>query len=287
MRLTEVFNDIKKHNKSIAIAVEGGGLRGIVSAAFLNLFVDFGLVANVKLVSGTSSGAINSAYFLNQNMERLFGLYRTMASRQFLQPWRWPDAMNFKYLFEEQIPQNYPLDLTALRTDARPFYISVTDVLTGRSDCKLAQDCATDTLLYNLIRASASSPLFSTNQEILFDRAYNDGHIEQAVPYQILLDKNTDYIFCLLTREKGYQKRDSFFDRAFTSLALRKYPVSYRASFKDSHRKYNDQLQFIFSGSNQKIIPIHLNAGDYMISKMTTNPSDVDKTLEMVRKNFY
>src|SRR5690349_7281859 len=48
----------------VALAVEGGGLRGVVSAAMLTALEDLGFKDAFDVIYACSSGAINAAYFI-------------------------------------------------------------------------------------------------------------------------------------------------------------------------------------------------------------------------------
>ena len=48
----------------IALCVEGGAMRGVVSAGMVSALEELGLVDTFDAVYGSSAGAINAAYFL-------------------------------------------------------------------------------------------------------------------------------------------------------------------------------------------------------------------------------
>src|SRR5690242_15780491 len=48
----------------VALAIEGGGMRGVISAAMLTELEDYGFKNAFDVVYGCSSGGINGAYFL-------------------------------------------------------------------------------------------------------------------------------------------------------------------------------------------------------------------------------
>ena len=49
---------------SVALAVEGGAMRGVISAGMVSALEDLGYVHAFDAVYGASAGAINAAYFL-------------------------------------------------------------------------------------------------------------------------------------------------------------------------------------------------------------------------------
>ena len=58
LHTTEIFKRIRDKKLRIGVAVEGGGLREVVSAAMLSCPKDLGLAEQIQCLSGTSSGAI-------------------------------------------------------------------------------------------------------------------------------------------------------------------------------------------------------------------------------------
>lgn len=284
LKTIEFIEEIKNKEQKIALAVEGGGLRGIVSASLLECLCDLGLRDNIVSIAGTSSGAINAAYFLDNKMSDCIALYRKMASKEFIQPNRWPDAMNLNYLFEKQISNNFPLDLKNLRTHKKDFFVTITNIETGITEAKKAQEMETDEDVLALIRASTSAPLYSTNKESLANNHYNDGHIQMPIPFRPLLKSNVDYIFCLMTQKKGYVKKSSIVSSLHQKLALRKYTMQYKRSYSQSNSLYNILLEEI--EGDPRIIPLQLDPSDFLVSKMSKDPSEIDLCRQNVRRRF-
>jgi|GEM_PF-3318556 len=282
--LPRLLKSIRDKNESIALVVEGGGLRGVVSAAMLSIFEDFDLFSQIKALSGTSSGALNGAYFLNRDTSSVLQLYEKMASKDFIQPFQWPDAMNLSFLFDQQIAHVHPLNLETLLAHPTNFLITVTNILAGRSEFHRAQDCTSEAELLSTLKASTSAPLFSTNHENLKGQPYNDGHIGLAIPVDCFEDSHFDHIFCLLTRQNGYVKRTNLLSSLFNNFALKKYNSSFKENFKKAGTAYARQLERIHSST--KITALQLEKEDFLVSKMCRNPADIQKCVEVVRHRF-
>ena len=284
--ILRIFKETKNSGGTVALAVEGGGLRGVVSASMLKIFEDLGLADQVDAVSGTSAGAINLAYFLNKDMQQGLNLYKKLASSNFIQPFQWPNAMNLNYLFEEQIPQHFPISWKKLREHKTTFLISVTNTISGQGKFITAQNTSHEQELIKALRASASAPLFTTNKEIISNDLYNDGQVQHSIPVEPLLEKEFDLIFCLLTRKKGYKKTSNFLSRTITNFALRKYSKEYKYEFSKIPEIYNKSIDKIFNNHSKKIIPLYLEEEDYIISKMCTNPGDIQKCIQSTLQRF-
>lgn len=283
MNFSELAKDIKQHNLKIGLAVEGGGLRGVVSATLLQLFEQFELQSHVKAISGTSAGALNAAYFLNNNMQLALDLYKHIASHEFIQLRNWPNTMNLDFLFES-IKQRFPIQWSSLREHPIPFHISMTNIQTGFGEFRLAQNCLSDTELCQALRASASAPLFTTNQEKLGDSFYNDGHVNLAIPTSCFNLDDFDLVICLLTQKKGYRKKEGFKDYLLRKANLRHYNSQYQESFKNSYNLYNEQLNDIYQ--HNKFIALAAEDPTFMISKSCTNPTHIQKCINSVRAQF-
>lgn len=280
----EILRKIKNENLSIAVAVEGGGLRGIVSLAMLSVLRDLSLDRNVKVLAGTSSGAINAAYFLADQIEDCLALYRKMASANFIQPWRWPNAMNLDYLFKDQIIHHHPLYWQKVLESQIDFHITVTPTLTGQTISLKAKDLHDQETLIKALRASASAPLYTTNKESLFGQEYNDGHVQWAIPYPPLLQKKVDLILCFQTQRVGYRKKESIFSVIHQKLSLRNYNNNYKKAFAQSGERYNKQLDEITS--NDKLVALQVPSNSFLISKMSRNPTDVDQCFRETKGAF-
>lgn len=284
--ILDIFKEIKNSGGKVAVAVEGGGLRGIVSASILSLFEDLGLGSQIDAVAGTSAGAINLSYFLNNNMKSCLNLYKTLASPKFIQPFSWPNAMNMSFLFNEQIPLHFPIDWNHLRNQQIPFYITATDVNSGKGVWLKAQDAKADDELIKYVRASSSAPLFTTNKESIDGKLYNDGQVEFSIPYLKFIEEDYDLIFCLLTRPRGYKKTQSLGGNIFEKIALRKYSNQYKKQFTDITQNYNYDLDRLFKNKLTNVVPLAIDPSDFINSKMTKNPNDIQRCIDAVYKRF-
>lgn len=284
--LIELIEDIKNKNESVAVVVEGGGLRGVVSAVALNIMEEYGLSSHIKAISGTSSGALNAAYFLNSETSSLLDLYRKMASKEFIQLMNYPDLMNLDYLFEEQIEHHFPLDWNRLRIHPTNFFIPLTDIITGQGQFFKAQDCSRGDQLYRILKAAVSAPLSSRHSELIDGHSYNDGHVENAIPIKAFDVHSFDRVICLLTRKRGYLKKKTLMNSLLEKFLLKNYSKTYKEKFKETHLFYNRQIAKIKENKNSKYIPIMLEHDDFIVSKICRNSEEIEKCISSVRERF-
>src|ERR1700733_7889133 len=73
----------------LALAIEGGGMRGVVSAGMTAAVEQLGLTACFDLVVGTSAGALNGAGLLAGVADACCNAYHAVfTTRQFINPYR-------------------------------------------------------------------------------------------------------------------------------------------------------------------------------------------------------
>ncbi|MCJ8277759.1 MAG: patatin family protein [Bdellovibrionales bacterium] len=284
--ITDLIHDTKNSGGKVAVVVEGGGLRGVVSACMLKVLDDLGLGPKIDAVSGTSAGAINLCYFLNGNITKAIELYKVLASKEFIQPLKWPNAMNLDYLFNEQIKNHYPIDWTSLRNHPTDFFISMTHAQTGQGHFMRAQDTIDDGQLLSAVRASASAPLFTTHREIIDGEPYNDGQVQYSIPHHIFDDKDFDLVLCLLTRPRGYRKSNSLVGNLLEKAALRNYKNEYKMSFAQTATPYNSSLDLIFQNHQEKYKALVIEPEDHVVSKMSRDPTHVQKCIDSTLSRF-
>jgi predicted patatin/cPLA2 family phospholipase len=115
----------------LAVLVEGGGMRGVISAAMLTALEDLGFKNAIDGVYGCSAGAMNAAYFLS-SVETWYYLsiyFDNLSNREFVdfvRVLRGRDIMNLEYAFDEVVSHHKPLDFQAVLQSAIPLTIVLT-----------------------------------------------------------------------------------------------------------------------------------------------------------------
>jgi predicted patatin/cPLA2 family phospholipase len=184
----------------LGLAVEGGGLRGVVSAAMLAELENLGLQSVFDEVYGCSSGAINAAYFLaGETWYPLSIYFHDLISPLFLdfrRALRGKDVLNLPYAFEV-LETGKPLDYEKVIASPVPLQVMVTDVdairtvsvgeFTGRADLRAA------------LQASCWLPLAVSGTYAYRGMRTVDGGVLTAHPFMIALQECT-HVLSLSTR---------------------------------------------------------------------------------------
>jgi predicted patatin/cPLA2 family phospholipase len=190
----------------IAVAVEGGGIAGAVSAAMAVTMEATGLVDTVDGFYGTSSGVLNSLW--------------TAAGKAALGATNYPDIMvpefattkhllkgepiiNFNYLFEYVIGEKKPLELAELDGGPELAAVSV-NVDTGEAE--LLKDFESTEELMLAVRASCAMPFLSGFPVEFRGARMTDGAMRASVPFRLALEDGASHVLALRTRGAHYRK---------------------------------------------------------------------------------
>jgi predicted patatin/cPLA2 family phospholipase len=116
----------------VGLAVEGGGMRGVVSGGMLAALEELGLTQVFDVVYGCSSGAVNSAFFLTPQVWYALSIYyEVLTTRDFVDLRRMlfgRAPMNLAYLMDTVLEKQRPLDYDGVLSSPVEFRVLLTDV---------------------------------------------------------------------------------------------------------------------------------------------------------------
>ena len=189
----------------LALVLEGGGMRGVVSAGMASALERRRLLDCFDLVVGTSAGALNAAAFLAGVVEGCLEAYhRAFATRRFINPYR-------LLIGRAAIDVAFTLDHADERLDAArhsrtvasriPLYCIAVDV-----DAALARDLTdlrTEEDLRCALLASSRMPWIGGGPVEFRERRWLDGGLAEPIPYQAALRLGATHALVLMTRPLG------------------------------------------------------------------------------------
>ena len=119
----------------VALAIEGGGMRGTVSAGMALALDELGLVTAFDAVYGASAGAITAAWLLSRP-DGLRGWTEPAYARAFIRRSglvRGRPVADVRALIEELYQTTFPMDFAAVLASPIEFHPLATDAATGQS----------------------------------------------------------------------------------------------------------------------------------------------------------
>jgi len=185
----------------IALAIEGGGMRGTVSAGMALALHELGLVPAFDALYGASAGAITGAWLLSRP-EGLYGWTEPAYARTLIRrsaALRGRPVADVRALIEDLYQTTFPMDFAAVLASSVEFHPLATDAATGQStDLRpLISDPAG---LRLALRASAALPLLAGPPVTIAGRRFYDAGVSESIPYRTALTQGATHILVLRSR---------------------------------------------------------------------------------------
>jgi predicted patatin/cPLA2 family phospholipase len=186
----------------VALSVEGGGMRGVVSAGMALALHELALVPALDAVYGSSAGAITGAWLLSSEPGKLRGWADPDYARTLI---RWSallrgrPVVDVRALVEELYQTGFPMDFASVLASPIEFHPLGTDAESGQStDLRPLIDTPAELRL--ALRASASLPFLAGPPVELRGRRFYDAGIAESVPFRTPLDQGATHVLVLRSR---------------------------------------------------------------------------------------
>jgi predicted patatin/cPLA2 family phospholipase len=122
----------RNDDATVGLAIEGGGMRGVVSGAMVTALEDLGYANAFDRVYACSAGALNGAYFVVGGTWFPLSIYfDDLTDGEFLalrRVMRGLGPMNLDHLFDVVLTQRKPLDYEAIIASPQRLHVMVSDV---------------------------------------------------------------------------------------------------------------------------------------------------------------
>ena len=220
----------------VALAVEGGGMRGTVSAGMALALDELGLVTAFDAVYGASAGAITAAWLLSRP-DGLRGWTEPAYARAFIRRsglLRGRPVADVRSLIEELYVTTFPMDFAAVLASPIEFHPLATDAATGQST-DLRPFVSDPAELRLALRASAALPLLAGPPVEFAGRRFYDAGLSESVPYRTALVQGATHVLVLRSRRDPVIWPDGRAParsvRLITRTTLRRETPALRATF--------------------------------------------------------
>jgi predicted acylesterase/phospholipase RssA len=188
----------------VALSIEGGGMRGTVSAGMALALHELGLMNAFDAVYGASAGAITGAWLLSSTPEGLRGWADPDYARTLI---RWSallrgrPVVDVRTLVEVVYQTQFPMDFASVLASPVEYHPLATDAVTGKST-DLRPLIATAAELRLALRASASLPFLAGPPVRLRDRRFYDAGVSESVPFRTPLAQGATHVLVLRSRRR-------------------------------------------------------------------------------------
>ena len=186
----------------VGLAVEGGGMRGIVSGAMMTALKDRGLEHSFDAIYAISAGAINSAYFLGgYGWYGLTIYYDDLVNKEFFdlrRVLRRQPPLSLDYVTEIVMEKTKPLDFAAVIASPIEFHIGTSSVETAEP--RIFTRFTSKHQLKTVLRATTCLPLVAGPPIALDGDRFLDGGVLLPHPFVIARDNGCTHILVMRTR---------------------------------------------------------------------------------------
>lgn len=258
--------------KNIGLVLEGGGMRGTFTSGVLDYLMDNDIEFPYGI--GVSAGACNGVSYVSRQRGRakfsnieLLDKYKYIGLDHLI---RTGSIIDMEMLYSRFTEEILPFDYDSYFSREMRFEMVTTDCLTGKA-CYMEEHSDRKRLI-DIVKASASLPYVCPICYV-DDRPMLDGGIVDSIPIQRAFSQGYEKCVVVLTRNKGYRKKEKEFNLPF--FIYRKYPFL-RDALKQRSIAYNQQLEMIESLENKGQIivirpekPIVVDRMERNISKLT------------------
>jgi predicted patatin/cPLA2 family phospholipase len=203
----------------VALAIEGGGMRGVISAAMCTQLDDAGFSDAFDVVYGGSAGAVNATFFVAQQCwYPLSAYFDDLTSSDFIKYSRalsGGSIMNLDYVFDDVFGSAKALDYQAAIESPVSLVLTVTDV--DAAETVAVQDFATTGELESILRASVHLPSAVRGVAEFGGRRLLDGAVLTPLPFRLAVDDGCTHVLSLSTfRIRKSRKRQPTWQYPFS-----------------------------------------------------------------------
>ena len=236
---------------SVALCVEGGAMRGVISAGMVSALEALGLREAFDAVYGSSAGSLNAAYFLaGQASLGTTIYYENINNRRFidvLRPLRRRPIVDFDFLMDDVVSRAKRLESARVLACRTPLFVLATDVATARSVKLHGFADAGD--LVGAMRASATMPIVAGGPRPFRGGRYFDASLTEPIPVPTAETDGHTHVLVLLTRPREHARTLSVMDRVLVIPRLRRISPVLAAKFIDRGEPYTSLLEQIALGT--------------------------------------
>jgi predicted patatin/cPLA2 family phospholipase len=254
----------------LALAIEGGGMGGAVSAGMCVMLDALGLIPSFDLIYGCSSGALNGLWTAAGQAPLGATNYEDAASREFisaLRLLRGKPIIDLEFLFDQIATHVKPYSVARL-ADGPEFRAIATAV--ERREGIVLRDFTSPEETLAAVRASCALPLLGGELPYLRGELLADGGLIEAVPFESALRDGATHVLVLRSRAAAHRKSPT--NPAALAAVAHQHPAL-REVLRERPERYNTAAATLSDLSKDPVL------GDRVI-QFAVNELDVVGRLE-------
>lgn len=263
----------------VALAVEGGGMRGVVSGAMMTVLRDQGLEDAFDDFYAVSAGAVNSAYFLaGYGWYGLSIYYDDLIGREFFDPrrvLRGQPALSLDYVTSVVMETLKPLDFDMVLASPVRLHIAASSV-----DAMSPRDFTSfgsKERLKTTIRASTCLPLVAGPPVVIDGERFLDGGVLLPHPFVVARDDGCTHVLALSTRTSAAFRAAPTAAQRFIAWRLDRLRPGLGERYIGTLKAYGGLRREIKNLSDRGagppfVLDVVCSEGSHQVSRLTQEP---------------
>jgi predicted patatin/cPLA2 family phospholipase len=255
----------------VALAIEGGGMRGSISAGMALAIHELGLLNAFDAVYGASAGALTAAWLLSSKPQGILSCIDPRLTRACIRTTnllRGRPLVDVERLVEDIYIREHPLDYASVLDTPIELHLLATDIATGEPR-DLFSEMTDGKALRLALRASTALPVLAGRPVALGGRRYFDAGLAESIPFRQALRDGATHV--LVLRSKAVH------DVPATKGAEERVPPSLGARFvaKVALRRHTPQLKAAYLARRARMVDDDRVLAAYETDRNGTHPTAV------------
>lgn len=260
----------------LGITMEGGASRTVFSCGVTDVFLEEGIMPDYFI--GVSAGiAYGTSYLSKQKGRNLELVTKYMNDKRYMGPRHLLKKRNFynlEFVFGEIPNKLLPFDKDAFEAYPGKVVAGVTNIHTGKPEY-IEVPRRDDN--YEVLVASCALPILFQPVKI-GKHYYLDGGLSDSIPYKQAMKEGCDKNIVILTRERGYVKKQER-GGVISKKLYKKYPKIVEDLEKRPER-YNACMKELLEREKAGEIFVIAPEDTYGIGRTESNPDKLKKLYE-------
>lgn len=259
---------------NVGLVLEGGGFRGIYTAAMLDVFHREDLFFNYAI--GVSAGAAYGVSYVARQYQRNLAVNPYVADKRYCSVKNLIKKGNFfdwDFVYHYIPTQIIPFDYESFARSKTRMKVVITNCHTGNAEY-VDLNGNDPKVFRDLLAATSSLPFLSKVCEFR-GQLYMDGGIADSIPVMQAFRDGVDRAVVILTREKGYQKKP-IKGKLLLKTFYRKYPKMVDAMV-NRWKVYNRTLEELERLEQEGKVFIIRPSLPISVSRIENNPEALER----------
>jgi predicted patatin/cPLA2 family phospholipase len=267
----------------VSLAVEGGGMRGVVSAGMCAVLEAAGLIPSFDRIYGCSAGAVTGCFTAAGQAVLWATTFEDLAGRELIDPARiirGRPVLDLGFLFETVIAKRKPLSEAGLARgpELRALAVSAEDgtqrVLGGFRDTAELLDA---------VRVSCAVPLLGGQPPSFRGERMVDGGLLESIPYVSALREGSSHVLVLRSRPAAHRVRER---SRMMEIAVRRTSPVLRGVMREAGARYNGDvsaLEELVRGGpgTPEVMQVAVPDASRLVRRLGTDPGRIAESLRL------